>query len=147
MIYGEFNAFSQPEIEKILSRARISLRSGGHFLAEVHTPEAVEKCGKAENSWYQAESGLFSDRPHICLVRNHWHADESAAEAEYYVIDAATTEVEYYRNTLKAYSPSEYRELMECAGYADVQIHPAWGKPAIGKNDQFLLLCGQKPAT
>lgn len=145
MIYGEFNAFSPPEIEHILSKVHCSLRSGGRFLAEVHTFEAIERYGNEKNSWQSAESGLFSDKPHLCLTLNRWHDDEQTAEAEYFAIEAETGGVDYYRNTLRAYSPEEYLELTARDGFTSSKILPPWGKPATEEDDSFILLLAFKP--
>jgi hypothetical protein len=144
VIFGELNAFSPPEVEYVLSKVNASLCSGGQFIAEVHTFDAIERYGREENSWQSAKSGLFSDRPHICLTLNRWHEAERAAEAEYFVIDAVSSEVDYYRNTLKAYSVAEYVTLVSDAGFVNAAVLPAWGKSSVEDSDQFMLLLATK---
>jgi len=139
-IYGEFNAFPENEAARILSRACAALRPGGRILIEAHTPETIERIGRSGNSWYQAESGLFSERPHICLISNQWHEAERAAAADFFVVDAADGTVTPYRNTLLQYSLDDYRALLEQAGFSAVEILPPFGETASKSDDTFLLL-------
>ena len=142
MIFGEVNAFSPPEIGQILRNVRGALHSGGQLLVEAHTFEELEGFGRAAASWYKAESGLFSDQPHICLTETHWLEAERVAQAEYFIIDAASADVRYYRNTLQAYSPDEYGGLLADAGFSSVRTLPAWGAAEITPSDPFVLLHG-----
>jgi len=72
MVFGEFNVFSPNECRKILKKTFEALSPGGILLLEAHTFEAVERIGRAPNSWYKSGPGLlglFSDDPHICLMK------------------------------------------------------------------------------
>jgi SAM-dependent methyltransferase len=128
MIYGEFNAFSPSEAAAILARMHTALKPGGQLLIEAHTFEAIKNVGRAANSWYQSESGLFSERPHLCLMANHWHDDTSAAHTNFVVIDAESSEAATYTNTLQAYTTEDYRALLANAGFSDVELSGAWGE-------------------
>lgn len=144
MIYGEFNAFSLDEIRDILARVCTSLKPGGRMLIEAHTPEEIARIGRTAKSWYSAESGLFSEEPHVCLIENAWHEAERTAESTFYVIDGATGEVTMYRNTLLQYTLEDYGKLFREAGFAEVEITAAWSDGSPKAEDQLLLLAGRK---
>ena len=92
-IFGEFNVFKPEDAEKILQKAHAAIRSGGSLLLEVHTFETVHKMGLQPASWYSTDSGLFSDRPHLCLQENFWDDERSVATQRYYIVEAETSQV------------------------------------------------------
>lgn len=140
MIFGEFNAFSKKEAETILTEAHASLDPGGQLLVEAHTFETVRRIGMTPGSWYRAGAGLFSDKPHICLIENVWDEKARVAASEFVVIDAATYEVERYRNTLQAYTSDGYSSILKWAGFSRHELAPVWGKDELGPNDEFVML-------
>jgi len=143
-IYGEFNAFPRHEVEGILKMIYQSLSNGGQLLIEPHTYEAVKRIGESENSWYKAESGLFSDKPHICLTENVWDESAHSERQTFIVIDAATLSVDYYTNTLQAYKCEEYRDIIGSAGFTGTQILPGWGADEIKPDDSLFLIRAAK---
>jgi SAM-dependent methyltransferase len=144
MIYGEFNAFPRQEALAILKKAFKTLNPGGRLLIEAHTPEQIKRTGKTAASWYKEDSGLFSDKPHIVLMENNWHEAEHTSEAFFYVIDAASTDVTLYRNTLQGYSLDEYLMLLTEAGFSQAETLPAWTEEEIKPTDTFVLLTARK---
>ncbi|RKX23614.1 MAG: class I SAM-dependent methyltransferase [Candidatus Zixiibacteriota bacterium] len=144
LLYGEFNAFPKHEIAQILARALDALSPGGQILIEAHTFDALKKIGESDNSWYKSESGLFSERPHICLTMSDWDDIDKSEEQTFVVIDAETADVTRYTNTLQAYSDDDYRAALKSAGFADIDIIPAWGKDKVTSDDVLMLLTAKK---
>ena len=93
LIFGEFNVFRPGEARYILEKAHRALEPGGYLLLEPHTFEVVQKIGEQPTVWYSANSGLFSDEPHLCLQENSWDAAADVAIQRYFFIDAVTGEV------------------------------------------------------
>ena len=139
MVFGEFNVFSPDECKTILRKTFEALSLGGKLLLEAHTFEAVERIGRAPNSWYKSGpglQGLFSDNPHICLIENHWFDEQQTALQQFYILNAADGTVTSYRSTTKAWTNDQYKDLLKEAGFADVTIHSDW--PV--QSQDFLLL-------
>ena len=76
-------------------------------------------------SWYSAESGLFSDLPHLCLQENFWDAERETVTRRYLIITTSTGEVARYAQSLKAYTEEQYRAVLEKAGFGEVCFHPS----------------------
>jgi 2-polyprenyl-3-methyl-5-hydroxy-6-metoxy-1,4-benzoquinol methylase len=72
MLFGEFNIFQMRDGELILQKAYKALIPGGILLLEPHLYEDVKKVEKSAFTWFTAQSGLFSDKPHICLEESYW---------------------------------------------------------------------------
>jgi len=122
-IYGELNVFRPKDAEKILCKAFDALSSDGVLLLEVSTFESLERGGKSEPSWYSSPSGLFSDRPHLCLMENSWEASQCVATTRFYVVDAVTAEVTRHAISTQAYTDEQYRALLLRCGFRSVEFH------------------------
>ena len=114
--FGEINVFSRQDALAILSFASHHLQRHGFLLIEVHTFDAVWMIGRNPASWHSFSSGIFSEKPHLCLQENFWDEESATATNRYYVIDAATSGVSCYGSSTKAYTDSQYTELFMQAG-------------------------------
>ncbi len=144
IVYGEFNAFPPTEAAAILKKAHAALRPGGQLLLEAHTYDAIKSVGTGGNTWYQAETGLFSEQPHICLMTDSWYVLEATAHTRFTIIHAESGEVTVHDNTLRAYSPDEYHALLQEAGFSEVTSPPPWGKPAKADDPLMLLRAAKR---
>lgn len=124
-IFGEFNVFSPADARHILQKAQQALKPGGWLLLEPHTFATVEALGKVPNSWYTAQSGLFSDRAHFCLTENFWDVERAVATERFFIIDAATGAVTRHAASMQAYTDAHYRALLTGCGYQNVQFYPS----------------------
>lgn len=140
LIYGEFNIFRPADARAILLKAHRALAPGGLLLLEPHAQAAVEEMGHACASWYSTRSGLFSDRPHLCLQEAHWDEARRAATTRYYIVDAGSGEVTRYASSMQAYSDEEYRVLLADCGLGDVAFYPSLaGDEATAQHGLFAL--------
>jgi SAM-dependent methyltransferase len=125
LIFGELNAFPPEHARAILEKAHTALADRGLLLLEPHTFAAVQRMGERLPAWYSAPSGLFSDRPHLCLQESFWNPDRRAATQRYFVVDAATGEVSRHAASAQAYRDAEYRTLLLECGFDDIVTHPS----------------------
>jgi SAM-dependent methyltransferase len=125
MLYGELNVFPPEDCARILAAARQALAPGGRLFLEVQTVEAVQKLGRG-HTWYKSRSGLFSERPHLCLVENHWYADQAVALQIFYVVDLASGGLQTYCNTTQAYEAEALPRLLKDAGFGEAEFHADW---------------------
>ena len=124
-IYGEVNIFAPDHIRRILTEAHTALADDGLILLEPHTFSVVQELGRKPASWYSAQSGLFSDQPHICLQENFWDETSRTTTIRYFVIDSASGTVTPYAQTLQAYTDQEYRVLLTECGFNEIQFYPS----------------------
>ncbi len=140
-IFGEVNVFTRPDLEGLLKKASAALSPGGSLLLEVHTFAAVRRIGSQPASWYSAPTGLFSERPHLCLQENFWDKDRSVATQRYFVVDAQTGQVTRYASSMQAYSPDGYLALLQGCGFQQVQYYPSLtGESDPSQPDLFVIL-------
>ncbi len=125
LIYGELNVFRPTDARNILNKAKRALANDGLLLLEPHTFEAVQEIGEQPPTWYSAESGLFSDGPHLCLEENFWDPVSSTATVRYFIVDASTGEVTRHAQSFQAYTDAHYRSLLTDCGFDEVEIFPS----------------------
>jgi SAM-dependent methyltransferase len=144
LIFGEFNVFKPAAAARILRKAYNALEEGGILLLEAHTDEAIREFGLRPASWYSAESGLFSDLPHLCLQENFWDADSETVTRRYFIVDASSGGVTRYSQGMKAYTSVQYRSVLQDAGFADVRFHPSLTGTDDMLQSDLLVITGQK---
>ena len=88
LISGELNVFRPDDAKLILRKAHAALDPGGILVIEPQTEEAVRAIGEQRPFWATAESGLFSDRPHLRLQEASWDDTARVATTRYFIIDA-----------------------------------------------------------
>ena len=114
-------------------------------MLEPQRPDSVQRWGAEPPHWYATDSGLFSDRPHICLEERFWDQAEQIATDRYYIIDAATSAVTEYVNTRRLYSQSEIAELLRGAGFEDLAFHASLTGDEDGEDEDVMVVCARKP--
>lgn len=125
LIFGELNVFRPVEAKAILNKSNHALGKDGILLLEPHSFGAVRKIGKQSSSWYSAKSGLFSDQPHICLDESFWDEQTATATKRYFIIDAATGEVNRYAVSYQAYTEQQYTDLLKACGFETIEFTPS----------------------
>ena len=125
LIFGEFNVFRPVDAVLILQKAFRALAGGGLLLLEPHVFAAIQRIGEQPPSWYSAQEGLFSDRPHLCLKESFWDVTRQATTIRYFIADAATGKVTCYAQSMQAYTDEQYRSALVERGFDDVRFFPS----------------------
>jgi SAM-dependent methyltransferase len=124
-IFGEFNVFTPQDASLILDKMGAAIQPGGALLLEVHTFEVIRQIGLEPACWYSTESGLFSDRPHLCLQENFWDEASCVATQRYIIVDAQTGQARRYAASMQAYTQDQYLELLKKHGFHDIVLYPS----------------------
>jgi SAM-dependent methyltransferase len=136
MLYGQFNVFQRGRGVEILSKAHGALKPGGSLILEIQSLEQIRQGGEKAPSWYSAQSGLFSDAPHLVLQENFWHADVGASTTRFMTIDGQTGTVSNYALSNEAYTEHELSDALRLAGFKDVERFPSLsGESVSGDED------------
>ena len=127
MIFGQFNVFRRREARRILEKAFAALLPEGLLLLEPQRSGTVRRNGGARPSWCSvpSEEGLFSERPHLCLIESFWDSEEKATTERYFVVDAASGAVQAHALTTEAYTDEEYRDVLTEVGFTDIRFLPS----------------------
>lgn len=144
MIYGEFNVFKTADIKVILKKAYDSLEEGGIFIAEPNRYDLVKQVGEGSTSWFSSEEGLFSAKPHLCLMENFWIEEQGVAINRYFILDTETCEVTLHSSSMQAYTKDECLDLLREAGFYDVEIFESLAGEEIESEKHLMVIIGRK---
>ena len=142
LLFGEFNVFRPEHARLILEKAYAALNPGGLLLLEPHTFKCVQDMGQSPPTWYTAAHGVFSDQPYLCLMENFWHAEPQVAVERFYVLDTATNTVSRYTQSIQAYQPDEYQQLLESTGFNEYKTYPSL--TGLGEASHLFVIVGRK---
>ncbi len=117
LIFGELNVFPPADAASLLRKAHNALAPGGVLLLEPQTYEGIRERGEGPATWYASDGGLFSESPHLCLDENIWDEDSRTLTTRFYIVDAATAEVERHAMTVQAYTDAGYARLLSECGF------------------------------
>lgn len=146
LLFGEANVFRASELEEALRRAAGGLAPGGRVLLEPHVFTAVRAIGATPPSWYTAQSGLFSDAPHLCLHEAFWDEERAVATERWWIVDLESGETTAHAQSMQAYEEDSYRALLERAGFEDVQILPGVGGAALENDEGLCAIVARRAA-
>jgi SAM-dependent methyltransferase len=124
-IFGEFNVFKPADARLILRKAHAALAEDGLLVLEPHKFSSLRSKEAQATSWYSTKSGLFSEKPHICLYECFWNADRQATTERYIIIDAVSGKVTWHAASMQAYSDAQYESLLTECGFAEVRFYPS----------------------
>jgi SAM-dependent methyltransferase len=143
-IFGEFNVFTPADAQKILQKAHAALKPEGKLLLEIHTVDTVEQMGNQPSTWYSSKSGLFSDKPHLCLMESFWDEQQTVAAERFFIIDAETAQVTRFAASTQAYDEEQITLMLREAGFSGVEVHPNLMGKASSEADEFFVVIAQK---
>jgi len=144
-IFGALNIVRKAEASSILKKAYAALQPGGVLLLEVSSLEAVDQIGNQPSMWYSAESSLFSDRPHLCLMENFWDEEQAIATERFYLIDAATGQVTRHAASTQAYDEEQIESLLRETGFGEVAFFPSLTGKVESELNDFLVVAATRP--
>ena len=143
-IFGALNIIPPADARAILKKACVALEPGGHILLEASTPDAVDQIGNQPSMWYSTDAGLFSDRPHLCLMENFWDQDSATATERFYIIDAASGQVTRHAASTVAYSDAQLQKMLREAGFRNISFHPSLTGKEEAQSQEMVVVLAQK---
>jgi SAM-dependent methyltransferase len=123
-LYGQLAVFSRESAQQLLRKAAAALRPGGRLAVELLEQERVDK--KNSNWWYSDDTGLWGDAPFLSLGERFWYEDEKLSCERYYTLHLETGELDEIVLCDQTYAVDEMVGMMQDAGFAAVDVYPAW---------------------
>ena len=117
LIFGELNVFPPADATLLIRKAHSALAPGGVLLLEPQGYDTVMEVGESPPTWSAPDGGLFSDSPHLRLEEHSWDKESRTATTRFYIVDAATGEVDRHAMTVQAYTNKDYGRLLAECGF------------------------------
>ncbi len=143
-IFGALNIIPTEDARAVLKKTYAALNPGGRILLEVSSPEAVDQIGNQPSMWYSAEAGLFSDKPHLCLMENFWDEARATATERFYIVDAATGDVAHHAASTVAYTETQLRKMLKEAGFRKISLYPSLTGKEETQSQEMIVVLAQK---
>lgn len=123
-IYGQLAVFPREVARQLLGKAATALKPGGSLLVELLEQERVDK--KNSTWWFTDETGLWGDAPFISLGERFWYEDEKLSCERFYTLHLESGRLDEVILCDQTYSVEEMVQMMRDAGFATVEVYPAW---------------------
>lgn len=121
LIFGDFCVLSPSNRTILLKNIRRALKSGGHLVLDVSTPQLRKRVGTNEH-WYADHAGFWREGHHLVLERGFSYDDDIYLD-QYVVIDESG-EICIYHHWFQDYTPERIREELEANRF---QVEGLWG--------------------
>ena len=144
LVYGQFNVFQRDRGLELLKEAHRALEPGGSLLLELQTEAQIRAGAQNAPTWYSAQSGLFSDVPHIVLQEHFWDDDSRASTLRFSVIAAQSGKVSTFALSNEAYSEREITDAVEEAGFTDARWFPSLSGEAVSADSDLPVVVARK---
>jgi SAM-dependent methyltransferase len=139
-LYGQFTVLRPAESAAVLHRIRAALRPGARLLLEILDYDRFDK--RDSSWWYTDQGGLWGDFPYLHLGERAWDPGQGAAVERFHILNLETGEMQVYGLTDQAYSVAQVTEMLREAGFATVEVHPAWDGLALKDAEEWVVYVG-----
>jgi ubiquinone/menaquinone biosynthesis C-methylase UbiE len=123
-LYGQLAVFPRDVARQLLGKAARALRPGGGLVVELLEQERVDK--KHSSWWFTDDAGLWGDAPFLNLGERFWDEEERLSCERYYTLHLESGRLDEVILCDQTYSAEEMAEMMRDAGFAQVEVYPAW---------------------
>lgn len=124
-LYGQLAVFPRHEAAALLGKAAAALRPGGRLVVELLDQARVDK--DDSTWWFTDDKGLWGDMPFLHLGERYWDAAERASIERFTILDLNTAALQEIVLCDQTYAVDEMRAMLLAAGFAAVEVLPAWG--------------------
>lgn len=141
-IYGQLAVFKREEAQQLLQQVAHSLRPGGRLVVELLNQDRVDK--KDSTWWYTDDTGLWGDAPFLHLGERQWHADAQISYERFHILHLETGQLDEVHLCDQTYAVDEMIAMMRAAGFASVDVYPAWDGLPLYDAAEWVVYVAQK---
>jgi SAM-dependent methyltransferase len=123
-LYGQLAVFPREQAAALLAKAARALRPGGRLVVELLDPAQIDR--KDSTWWFADDKGLWGERPFLHLGERRWEAAERASVERFTTLDLTTGALSEIVLCDQSYEVAEMTALLRAAGFAAVEVYPAW---------------------
>lgn len=141
-IYGQLAVFTREEAQQLLQQVAHSLRPGGRLVVELLNQDRVDKADSTW--WYTDDTGLWGDAPFLHLGERQWHTDAQISYERFHILHLETGQLDEVHLCDQTYAVDEMVAMMKEAGFASVDVYPAWDGLALYDAEEWVVYVAQK---
>lgn len=138
MIYGQANAFPEPELGKLLAKARRWIAPEGLLLLEFATLSELQS--DLGRNWKVLDSGIFHDGPHLWLEEKAYLKNRRLQQHQIFILDEAGRRVAAYAVNHQCYAPAEIDRLLRASGWRlEAMFGDLTGRPFVEEQSSWMV--------
>jgi hypothetical protein len=142
-LYGQLAVFPREQAAALLAKIAGALRPGARLAVELLDFAAIDRTPHA-SWWLMDDKGLWGDAPFLHLGERFWDDDLRMSLERFYTIHLATGRMDEVHLCDQAHSVEEVRALLAGAGFAAVDVYPAWDGLAVDAAHEWVVYVARK---
>ena len=123
-LYGQLAVFPVPEARFLLEQLAQTLKPGGKLVVELLDQNKVDK--EETSWWFSDDKGLWGNTPFLHLGERFWLEQEAMSIERFHILQLDTGVLEEIVLCDQTYTAEEMVQIMLEAGFARVDVYPAW---------------------
>lgn len=142
-LYGQLAVFPKEEARELLRQSANGMGPGGRLLVELLDQDRVDK--EVDSWWFSDDSGLWGDSPYIHLGERFWLEEEKISIDRFSIIHLESGQLDEIILCDQTYSVKEMVQIMEEAGFSNVDTYTAWDGLTLYDADEWTVYLAQTP--
>jgi SAM-dependent methyltransferase len=142
-LYGQLAVFPRAQAAALLAKIAAALRPGARLAVELLDCAAIDRTPHS-SWWFTDDTGLWGDAPFLHLGERFWDEEMKMSLERFYTIHLATGRMDEVHLCDQAYTVEEARALLADAGFAAVDVHPAWDGLALHAPHEWIVYVARK---
>ena len=142
LLYGQLAVLTREEAQSLLTSIAQLLKPGGRLIVELLNQDRVDKADSTW--WFTDDTGLWGDAPFLHLGERVWHADAQISVERFHILHLETGQLDEVHLCDQTYAVAEMVTMMKRAGFASVDVYPAWDGLALYDAEEWVVYVAKK---
>ncbi|GAB4151446.1 MAG: hypothetical protein Fur0021_15370 [Candidatus Promineifilaceae bacterium] len=141
-LYGQLAVFPRDQAQRLLQTISQALRPGGKLCVELLDQDKVDK--QRGSWWFTDEQGLWGSAPFLHLGERFWDEASRASMERFQILHLETGQLDEIILCDQTYAVTEMEQMMQQAGFATVNVYPAWDGLLLYDAEEWNVYVAQK---
>lgn len=141
-LYGQLAVFPRDQAQRLLQTIFQALRPGGKLCVELLDQDKVDK--QRGSWWFTDDQGLWGSAPFLHLGERFWDEASRASLERFQILHLETGQLDEIILCDQTYAVTEMEQMMQQAGFATVNVYPAWDGLPLYDADEWNVYVAQK---
>jgi SAM-dependent methyltransferase len=144
-IFGCFTEMPQGQAQDVLQHVSRSLRPGGLFLLDVHTPRFFAELDGMQE-WWVGDDFIAGRFPQLVLTEYFYYADDKTYGRRDFICDPASGDIHTFGVSGQAYTLADLYRMLEAADLMPIMTTGSWQGEEVTEDSPIYILLASKAA-
>jgi SAM-dependent methyltransferase len=142
-IFGCFTEMQRDQAQDVLHHVSRSLRPGGLFILDVHTPRFFAELDGMQE-WWVGEDFIAGRFPQLVLTEYFYYADDKTYGRRDFICDPASGDVHTFGVSGQAYTLADLYSMFEAADLMPIMTSGSWQGKGVTEGSPIYILLASK---